>query len=399
MPDRFSAELSARYSKEFDEPGWLAERRADACARFASLPWPDQSIEEWRHTDIRALDVDGFDPEVASPWGSDVPDGVVYGPLSQVARTHEDLVRTWLGRAGVSEHDAKFHALNAAFGIACIAYVPPGVTVQEPLVTTRSIVTGGVIMPRTIIVVGEGASLTYIDRYEGGDAGEALAVPVVEIYAEQAAHVDYVSLQDWPQTVWHLGITRALIGRDATVRQLTASLGGRLSRSVVQSVLDGSGAHAEMLGVYFGDHTQHIDNRTLQLHRARNTSSELYYKGALKGSSRAVYSGLVDIEKDAHGSDAQQTNRNLLLSEHASADPSPFLEIKTSEVVRATHAVSVGRPDENVLFYLHSRGLDAASAERLLVTGFFQEIIDRVRVPQVRETLERAVEAELALEG
>jgi Fe-S cluster assembly protein SufD len=152
------------------------------------------------------------------------------------------------------------------------------------------------------------------------------------------------------------------------------------------------------LGVYFGDHEQHIDNRTLQLHRAPYTSSELYYKGALKGSSQAIYSGLVDIEKDAKQSDAQQTNRNLLLSRGASALPDPFLEIKTSEVVRATHAVSVGRPDENVLFYLQSRGLDDEAAQNVFVKGFFQEIIDRVHVPEVRASLENAVEDELALE-
>jgi Fe-S cluster assembly protein SufD len=153
-----------------------------------------------------------------------------------------------------------------------------------------------------------------------------------------------------------------------------------------------------MLGLYFGDGSQHIDNRSLQDHRAPSTTSDLFNKGALQGTSRAVYSGLVRIQKGAQKSDAQQANRNLLLSPGAGADPKPFLEIEANDV-RCTHGVSVGRPDKEVLFYLQSRGLSGAEAERVFVTGFFQEVIDRVRVPAVMAALERAVEEELQLDG
>ena len=301
----------------------------------------------------------------------------------------------YIGAAGVSSFEEKIHALNAAFGDAYLVHVPRGVALEKPVTLTQSSVPGAAIMPRVIVVAEENTSLTLVQRFEGGD-GNALAVPVTEIYAGQAANVNHLVVQDWPQDVWHLAITRAVVGRDATLRSLVATIGGKLSRTVTEAVLDGQGAHAEMLGVYFGDNDQHIDNRTLQLHRGPDTSSELYYKGALKGSSRAIYSGLVDIEKDAVRSDAQQANRNILLSDGASADPSPFLEIKTSEVVRASHGVSVGRPDEQVLFYLRSRGLSHDEAENLYVKGFFQEIIDRVSVPEIRELLESAVEQELA---
>ncbi|MFN2613884.1 MAG: Fe-S cluster assembly protein SufD, partial [Actinomycetota bacterium] len=248
-----------------------------------------------------------------------------------------------------------------------------------------------------VIVAGEGSIATVGERIAGGD--DSLVVSSVEIYAEQGSNVTFLSVQDLPQTAWHFGISRAVVGRDAAVRSLTATLGARFSRSLTHSYLDGAGAHAEMLGVYFGDGDQFVDHRTLQSHRAPNTSSVLKYKGALKGSSRAVYMGRVDIEKDAPRSDAQQENRNLLLSPHASALPEPFLEIKTSEVVRATHGVSVGRPDAQVLFYLQSRGLDRDDAEHLFVKGFFQEVLDRIPVAKVRETLENAVERELELEG
>lgn len=440
MTDAFNADTVARVAGRTGEPAWFTQRRLAALERYESLEWPDQSIEEWRHTDIRGLDIEGFAPAApqAEVDGLDaLPDavraaaigekgdryglsvqldgdvvhcklapsleekGVWFGALPRAGAEREDLVRDVLGSCGVSDHEAKFEALNAAFASGgTFLYVPRGVVIDKPIQSVRWLTQSGVaIFPRVVILAEEGSQLTYIDTY-GGDAADAesLSVATVEIYARQAAHVSYLAVQNLPQTVWHFNVQRAVIGRDATVSSLAATLGAKVSRSVVQSVLAGQGAHAEMLGAYFGDHEQHIDNRTLQLHAAPNTSSDLYYKGALKGSSRAIYSGLVDIEKEAIGADAQQANRNLLLSDGASADPSPFLEIKTSEVVRATHGVSVGRPDENVLFYLQSRGLDNAAAQNLYVKGFFQEIIDRVRVPEIREELEQAVEAELALE-
>lgn len=439
MADRYTHQTSAHISERLGEPSWMAERRASAFEQFSSLPWPDQSIEEWRHSDIRALDIEAFEPAVLNhePVGafeelsaevqalaigkkgerdalgvrldSDLvhlrlapriaEQGVVLNRIEQVAVERPELVEPYLGRAGISDHEQKLAALNTAFTASgSFLYVPRGVQVELPVVVVRTLSRGGIgIFPKVVIVAEEGSSVTYVDHFGAPNLdGEALVVPSIEIYAEQGAIVNYLCLQDWPQSVWHLQNLRAIVGRDATVRTLISSIGAKFARSVTQSVLDGQGAHTEMLGVYFGDSDQHIDNRTLQLHRAPDTSSELYYKGALAGSSRAIYSGLVDIEKDAPRADAQQANRNLLLSDGASALPDPFLEIKTSEVVRATHGVSVGRPSEDVLFYLYSRGLDHAAAQNLYVKGFFQEIIDRVRVPQIRDLLEAAVDDELA---
>jgi Fe-S cluster assembly protein SufD len=439
MTAPFDADTVASLTERTNEPPLLAERRRAAFARFDALPWPDQSLEEWKHTDLRKFDLARFDamprrnPKVGNL--DELPDdvraaaekgarsamgirmdadlvyvemtpeaasaGVIVNSAEIVARERPDLVERWLGTMGVSDFEAKIEALNAAFtGGRSFIYIPRNVSLRLPIRMVRRLQHGGIaIFPRTIIIADEGASVTYVDEFSGArfDA-ESMCAVAVEIYAEPNATVNYLQVQDWPQKVWHFNVERALVGRDATVRSLVATLGGTFSRSVAQTVLDGQGAHGELLGVYFGDHDQHIDNRTLQLHRAPYTSSELYYKGALKGTSRAIYSGLVDIEKDAKQADAQQANRNLLLSQGASALPDPFLEIKTSEVVRASHGVSVGRPDENVLFYLKSRGLDPETAQNVFVKGFFQEIIDRVRVPEIRESLEDAVEDELALE-
>ena len=439
MTARFDADTVTRLSDRKNETEGLRERRRAAFERFEALPWPDQSLEEWKHTDLRKFDLDRFDamPPANETVGSidELPSdvakiaraaknsvmgirmdadlvyvemtpelaeaGMIVQSAEIVARERPDLIERWLGTMGVSDYEAKIEALNAAFtGGRSFIYIPRNVHVPLPIRMVRRIQRGGIaIFPRTIIVADEGSSVTYVDLFSAADfADESMCAVAVEIYAEQGATVNYHQLQDWPQNVWHFSVQRAIAQRDSTVRSLAATLGGKFSRSVAQTLLEGQGAHGELLGVYFGDRDQHIDNRTLQLHSAPYTSSELYYKGALKGRSRAIYSGLVDIEKDAKQADAQQANRNLLLSQGASALPDPFLEIKTSEVVRASHGVSVGRPDEDVLFYLKSRGLDPETAENVFVKGFFQEIIDRVRVPEIRESLEAAVEDELALE-
>lgn len=386
-------------SIDHEMPAWLAARRTAAKERFDALSWPDQSIEEWKHTDLA-----GFDPERYTPASpvftvdAEHDDGVRVIPLAQADPAFaEDL----LGRNGVPDHEAKFAAWNEAYGEGVIVHVPRGVAATTPVRIGPHIrANGDIIFPRLIVLAEEGSQVTVVDGYADSPMvrADGACVARIDLYAEQNATVNYICVQDHPQTVFHFALLRAFAGRDATVRTLVASLGARLSRTVNQAMLDGQGAHAELLGVAFGDHDQHIDNRTLQLHRAPHTTSDLYYKGALKGHARSVYSGLVDLEKDALQADAQQANRNLMLSEHAHADATPFLEIKTSEVTRATHGVSVGRPDENVLFYLLSRGLSPADAQRVFVQGFFQEIIDRVRDTTVARTLEAAVEAELDLE-
>lgn len=421
------------------EPDWLTARRLEALERFEALDWPDQTREEWRHTDIRdfpfealtplaparerASTLDGVPPDVLVAMGAvgerdglavqvdaDVvhsslaPElaarGVVFAPLADAAREHPDLVRDALGAAGWPESDEKLTSLAAAFaGGGTFLYVPAGVEVRHPLQSFRWISSAALaIFPRVVIVAEEGAVVTCIDHYQAAPLdGPAAAVSTVEIYARGGAQVSYLAVQDWPQDVWHFQVQRSSIGRDATVRTLNATLGGAFSRQVVESILEGAGGHSEMLGVYFADRAQRFSYWSLQDHRAPNTTSRLNFKGALKGRARAVYRGLIHIRKGADKADADQVNRNLLLSDEAKADPAPFLEIEANDV-RCSHGTSVGQPSREQLFYLQSRGLSPAEAERLIVKGFFQEVLDRVRVAEVRDALESAVEAELDLE-
>ena len=434
----FDAAAARALGERNGDPDWLIDRRLESLDRFEALPWPDPKSEAWRYTELEGFDLGAFDPvpeqHGAAPTLDDIPDevllaigevgeraglavqldadvvhmtldpalaarGVVFGTIGDTAAAYPDPVRDALGHAGVSASEEKFATLAGAFASGgTYIYVPRGVEVAVPLQAFRWISRAGVaVFPRSVVVAEEGASVTYIDHYRSGPLeGSALAVGTVEIYAHPNAQVSYLAIQDWSPTVWHFSIQRGIVQRDATLRSLAATLGGSLSRSVVESMLEGPGAHSEMLGVYFADSDQHFDHRSLQEHHAPNSSSDLYYKGALKGRSRAVYSGLIHIAKEAQKVDSWQGNRNLILSDEAKADSIPYLEIEANDV-RCGHAASVGPPDEDQVFYLQSRGLDHDEAEHLIVAGFFQEVLDRVRVPEVRAMLERAVEHELVL--
>ena len=435
----FDAAAARALGERNGDPDWLIDRRLEAFERFDALPWPDTSQEAWKYTELKGFSLDAFDPlpeqHAQAPTLDDIPDevqaaigevgeraglavqidadvvhqtldpavaakGVVFDTIGRTAAAYPDPVRDALGYVGVSPSEEKFATLaTALMGGGTYIFVPRGVEVALPLQSFRYITRAGVaVFPRTVLAVDEGASVTYIDHFRSGPLdGPALAAANVEIYAHAASNVSYLAVQDWSPTVWHFSVQRALVQRDATLRSLAATLGGTFSRSVVESILDGSGAHSEMLGVYFADTDQHFDHLSLQEHRAPNSSSDLYYKGALKGRSRAVYSGLIHIAKEAQKVNSWQANRNLILSDEAKADSIPYLEIEANDV-RCSHAASVGPPDEEQLFYLESRGLPHEEAEHLIVAGFFQEILDRVRVPEVRSALERAVEHELALE-
>jgi Fe-S cluster assembly protein SufD len=412
------------------EPNIFHDQRKRSLEAFSTLPVPSQETEEWRYTDLSALDLnfrpfaEGGGPEAVNRHGvlaaarvegeraglqiqrnSEViatqlsrtasERDVLLSGLDEAAARHPDLVDRHLHRL-VPPDRTKFTALHAAFRTGgSFVYVPRGVGLELPLQTLTYLdADGTAVFPHTVLVVEEGASVTYIDRLVSPNLGSALSDAVVEIYAGPGAHVRYVSLQDWGSGVTHLSVQRAEVGRDAEVRSLAVAFGGDLSRTEVESVLAGPGGHSEMLGLYFTDGTQHFDHRSLQDHVAPNCTSDLLYKGALKDASRVVYSGLIHIASGARGSDAFQTNRNIVLSDDAKADSIPNLEIENNEV-RCSHAASVGPVDEDEVFYLQTRGIPRAEAERLIVSGFFQEVLDRVPLEEVRSSLEAAIAAEL----
>jgi len=426
-------ELAARVG----DPPWSADLREQAFERFEATPMPSPETEEWRYTDLREFDLSRFrlfepgEParsggeldqrflEAAGDVGersgfavqhnstvvrSDLdPDlearGVVLASLDEAIRTRPDVVRRSLHRA-IPFDRTRFTAMHAAFRSGgTFIHVPAGVTADRPLQTVTYVDHDGLaVFPHTLIVLEEGAELTFVDRYASPPLDAALSNAVVELFLGPGSRLRYVAIQDWGSGMTHLAVQRAHLERDAELRSLGVAFGASLSRAEVESVLEGDGSSSEMLGVYFAGGDQHFDHRSIQDHVGSMTSSDLLYKGVLKGHARTVYSGTVIIQKGAHKCDAYQTNRNILLSEHAKADSIPNLEILSNDPVRCGHAASVGPVDDDTLFYIQSRGISFEEAQKLVVFGFFQEVLDRVAIPEVRAGLEAAISEELGRE-
>ena len=417
--------------------GVIAELRARAFEEFGTFTLPSQETEEWRYTDVSNLVFDHtpFTPGGTAATLDDVPasvleaagavgdrgglqiqhngevmtthlapelvaKGVRFGDLDAAAVEHPDLVEAHL-HSLVPTSRTIFTALHGAFRTGgTFLYVPPDVQVELPIQTITYLdAEGGAVFPHTLLIADRGSEVTFIDRYVSPNLSRALSDAAVELILQDGAHVRYIGLQEWGDGVQHLGVQRARLGRDATLRSLGVAFGGSLARAEVEVELVGDGSATELLGVYFGAGDQHVDHRSIQLHQGSRSSSDLLYKGAMRDASSAISTGTVIIDHDAHECDAYQTNRNILLSERAKAMSVPNLEILTDDPTRCGHAASVGPVSEDELFYLQSRGIPRDEARRLIVFGFFNEVIDRVDLPEIRESLSRSIEAELEREA
>src|SRR5918911_1665028 len=433
-----SAETVKALSALKGEPGWLLEKRLEAWQTFEKMPMPSLRDEAWRYTDISDVRIEDFVPYAPSPDASserDLPEavqtlikegeqnsalivqhnsetaysrideelarrGVVFTDLHTALREHEDLVREHLFGLVPEDYD-KFSALSAAlFAGGSFLYVPRGVAVEVPIQSYRWLDATGATMPRTLVVVEEGASVTYIDEYASGGTEEdepALSNGAVELYVGQGANLRYVSLQNWGRNVLHFNTIRSEAGKDATINSLVVALGSELSRTNVDAGLAEAGSDSEMLGLYFADSNQVLDHHTLQDHLAPNAHSDLLYKGALRDESLAVFSGLIRVEPGAQKTDAYQTNRNLILgTDDAMAVSLPNLEIMADDV-KCSHGSTTGQVDDVELFYLMSRGIPRKEAEKLVVFGFFGEVTSRVPFKGLKQKLDRAIEGKIGL--
>jgi len=412
--------------------GFTGDLRTRAFEEFEALPTPSQETEEWRYTDLsefaldfapytsggRAQNLDGVPSEILRDAGeigeraglqiqhdSDVmlthldpalaARGVIFTDLDRAAAEHTDLVERYLHDL-VPTKRTRFTALHAAFRTGgTFLFVPRDTKVDLPLQTLTYVdVDGAAVFPHTLIVVEAGAEVTFIERYASPDLTRAFSDAITEIHVGDGAHVRYAAIQDWGAGMTHLAIQRARTGRDADLRTLSLGFGADLARTETEVELAEPGGFSEQLGVFFADGEQHFDHRSTQEHVAPSCRSDLLYKGALRDSSRAVYSGWVYVRSGAQRTDAMQTSRNIVLSEHAKAHAIPNLEIEANDV-KCGHAASVGPVEEETLFYLESRGIPRDEAERLIVTGFFQEVLDRVQIDEVREGAVAAIADEL----
>ncbi|HEX7119920.1 MAG TPA: Fe-S cluster assembly protein SufD [Longimicrobiales bacterium] len=414
-------------SRAQSEPEWLKQRRLDAWWVYEDLPLPTTKLEEWRYTEVSKLALDDVrlaEPDAAGTVsagaramldgkaaagrvlqvGASIAEielddalkqkGVLLLDLATAAREHPELVREHLATEAVPAAAGKFAALNAALWSAGVfLYVPRGVRIEEPIRVARWIDEAGVaVFPRTLIIADEGSHVAYVDEFASPDLdGASLSCGAVEVFARDGADVQYVALQRWGQGVRHLSMQRTIAGRDANLDTLVVNLGASVARVDLAARLEGPGARSDMLGLYFATGDQHFDHNTRQDHVVPHATSDLLYKGALYDRAKTVFRGIIRVHPKAQRTDAYQTNRNLLLSPDAEAVTLPNLEIEADDV-RCSHGATVGQLDEEELFYLMSRGLTREQAERLVIFGFFGEVLERLPLPGVVEELRAAIE-------
>jgi Fe-S cluster assembly protein SufD len=397
---RFSADTLERTELQ-GEPDWLRDRRRSALAAFERLPMPSKTDEEWRRTDVSRLDVADYS-ELEHRDGlkldsqAALPPGVILKPLLEAAKEHPELVEPRLFSLVRSDRD-RFSALHAAFFTGgTFLYVPDGIVIEQPILGRHLSHEGGnFVLPHTLIVAGRGARFHYLDEYIGDDGEKAgYRSGSAEIFLGEGSEVGYVALQKWGRNAWHFADQRAQLQKDSTLRLFDVTLGGHFSKTRVEASLVGPGADAELKAIYLASGEQFFDFHTLQDHQVGNTRSDLLFKGALQDVARTVYAGLIKIEKGAARSDAYQANRNLVLSDHAKATSIPMLEIDNNDV-RCTHGATVGPIDPQHMFYLRSRGIPEPTARRMLVQGFFGDVLDRIPFEHARTLVEAELEARL----
>jgi Fe-S cluster assembly protein SufD len=314
------------------------------------------------------------------------PDGITFEPLED-----DDRLGTIVGA------DDKFTAHNAAaWKHGLLVRVPKGVELEQPLyVRVANSDNDGSLFWRLLVVAEEGARFSLIEEYASASPElRAYSNAAVELFVDQGAKLEYVSLQNLSRETWHFATHHARVERDAELDWVAGGFGSKKGKIRIQNDLAGQGATSRVTGAYFADGTQHLDYDTFQEHIAPHTTSDFAFKGALRDTATAVWRGMIRVERDAQKTNAYQENRNLLLSPDAHADSIPGLEILANDV-RCTHGATLGQVDREQLFYLMARGLSRAEAERLIVRGFFQDVLDRIELEPVREALADALEARI----
>ena len=404
----------------------MRARRLAAAERFAASSLPDPSEEIWRYSRISELDLDAYRPALVVP-----DDAGAIGNIPEGTGEHAALVIVHNGRparievdpalaarglvvadaAGLDDGDDLlghtpvadvFTELNTAFlPGATVVRIPRGMIVDRPIVIVHHLDGDGVAsFSRTIVQAGENSDATIIEHQSSSDVS-AFSDPVVDLDVGDSARLRYLNVQDLGARVFQVGYQASRVGRDATLQSSVVALGGDYARVRTDSRIDGKGGTSFLTAVYFADGARMHDFRTVQDHVAPKTTSDLLFKGAVSDTARSVYSGLIRVGKEARGTNAYQTNRNLVLSDGAGAESVPNLEIETNDVV-CSHASAVGPIDDEQRYYLESRGIPPQVAERLIVLGFFGEVLDRLpmsdAVAGLRATLQRRL-AERAGQG
>ena len=404
-------------------PSWLQQMREAAMARFRDLGFPSTHHEEWKYTNVAPLAkmafhlpspperLDGireqieraslavntqmvflngrYLPELSSLGG--LPGGARVGNLAALWEPEADLLQRYLGRAVGYEHES-FPALNAAFlRDGALVYVPRGVVLADPIHLLFVSTAAGaptISHPRILVVAEESSQAAVVESYVGFGDRAYCTNAVTEIFVGANAQLTHYKIQREAEGAFHIATTQAQQARDSHFRSHAVSIGGRLARSDINTLLDGEGGECTFDGLYLASGRQHVDHHTCIDHRKPRCSSREVYKGVLDGHSTGVFNGKVFVRPDAQKSDASQVNKNLLLSQDAVIDTKPQLEIFADDV-KCSHGATIGRLDEGSVFYLRSRGIGESEARNLLIYAFANELIGRMRAEPVRVQLDR----------
>lgn len=424
--ENWNAEAFNEYVKQLNEPQWLVDLRREAFESFEQKDWPTRKEEEWMRTDIRGFSLKKFDPpsfttevdpailpagllaqgvdiggQVISLNGktavSTISDelkaqGVIFGDFRTVLAEHGELVQKYLFQGEFDPNFDKFSALHAAyFSGGAFLYVPRNVQVEQPLHVLNLIGDNGVDLAHTLIVLEDGAQATVITESASLDDDQpGFHCGAIEVIVGDRANLRFVNLQNWGEKVWHFAQQKGCVGQDANLFWTLGALGSRLSKVNQHVALDKPGAHCEVNGVLFTEGKQHLSYHTQQYHRAPSCTSNFLYKAALQDHSRTVWRGMIKVAPGAQKTDGYQRIDNLLLTEHSRADSIPGLEIEADDV-RCTHGATTGKVDEEQIFYAMARGYTRKEAMRMIVTGFFQQVFDRITLESVREALGHAI--------
>jgi Fe-S cluster assembly protein SufD len=426
------AGFAAWLERGVPEPVWLQELRTTAWQQFQQMAWPNRRDEEWMRTDIRLFNLSKYrwslveEASVAVPplaagalpaarLGRDVElagqvatldgatvvsqmadslrqQGVFLGSLQEALVSHEAIVKRHLFRTAFDGTADRFAALHQAmFSGGTLLYVPRGVTLPLPVHVQTVLSNGGSDLSHLLVVLEEGATATLLYESCGTDVdGDGLHVGAMELILGDRSNLSFVNLQDWGSKTWHFAHQKAVLAQDAQLQWTLGALGGKLAKVNQHVELRGRGAHCQVNGTMFTQDKQHLSYHTLQHHMAPNTTSDFLYKTALQDQSHTVWRGMIRVDKAAQRTDGYQRNDNLLLSNTCRADSIPGLEIEADDV-RCTHGSTSGRVDEEQVFYCLNRGFTRQEAVRAIVTGFFQQIFDRIELESVREALGMAI--------
>ena len=387
----------------------IREERNSALEKLSETEFPSPEQEIWRYSKIFDLDLESLKPSFSSPDDKktessfldtkdlslvSINDGWLGSPKGS---NFLDSSQVYLGSladmgkefAHIEENFNKpkdfFDCLNRSYNPeTLVIHVPDGVALESPIyIKIQSVTSDLVVCPRIVVNLGENSEVKIVEHHLSG-TGVSLSIPVLDVHVGQNSRLKHCVIQNLGEETWQVSKQNFQLEKDSYVEMFTAAFGGDYARSEIRCDLKGRGSEAYSAAAYFGKGEQTLDFRTFQKHEAPDTTSKLLFKGALDEDSRSIYSVLIKVLPEAIRTKAQQTNRNIKLSENAWAESVPNLEIETNDVM-CSHASTVSGIDEEQLFYLESKGIETSVAERLIIAGFFDGVISKVFDPLLVE--------------